>query len=122
LEVTDMNDITNFRLSKAANDVADKLVTTGKFDHGTSAAKFAFAYAVKNFYEKFDPSTYVISDSNGSNYSVGSFDDLAPYVKVLYPDTDTPYIYVRALIVFGLIEIGKVIDSGGMLKIYSLCE
>ena len=43
-----MNDITNFRLSKAANDVADKLVTTGKFDHGTSAAKFAFAYAVKN--------------------------------------------------------------------------
>ena len=50
-----MNDITNFRLSKAANDVADKLVATGKFDHGTSAAKFAFAYAVKNFYGKFDP-------------------------------------------------------------------
>ena len=114
-----MNDITNFRLSKAANDVADKLVATGKFDHGTSAAKFAFAYAVKNFYGKFDPSTYAVSDSNDS---VGSFDDLAPYVKVLYPETDTPYIYVRALIVFGLIEIGKVIDSGGMPKIYSLCE
>ena len=64
----------------------------------------------------------ILSDSNGSNYSVGSFDDLAPYVKVLYPETDTPYIYVRALIVFGLIEIGKVIDSGGMPKIYSLCE
>ena len=112
-----MNDITNFRLSKAANDVADKLVATGKFDHGTSAAKFAFAYAVKNFYGKFDPATYAVSDSNGSNYSVGSFDDL-----VLYPDTDTPYIYVRALIVFGLIEIGKVIESDGMPKIYSLCE
>lgn len=111
-----MNDITNFRLSKAANDVADKLVATGKFDHGTTAAKFAFAYAVKNFYGKFDPSTYAVSDSNGSNYSVGSFDDLAPYVKVLYPDTDTPYIYVRALIVFGLIEIGKVIDSGEGVK------
>ena len=41
-----MNDITNFCLSKAANDVADKLVATGKFNHGTSAAKFAFAYAV----------------------------------------------------------------------------
>ena len=41
-----MNDIINFRLSKEANDVADQLVATGKFDHGTSAAKFAFAYAV----------------------------------------------------------------------------
>jgi len=44
-----MNDIINFRLSKEANDVADQLVATGKFDHGTSAAKFAFAYAVKNY-------------------------------------------------------------------------
>ena len=117
-----MNDITNFRLSKAANDVADKLVATRKFDHVTSAAKFAFAYALKNFYGKFDPSTYAVSDNDGSNYSVGSFGDLAPYVKVLYPDTDTPYIYVRALINFGLVEIGKVIDSEGMPKIYSLCE
>ena len=117
-----MNDITNFRLSKAANDVADKLVETKKFDHGTSAAKFAFAYAIKNYYGKFDPATYPVSDSFGSNYSVGSFDDLAPYVKVLYPETDTPYIYVRALIIYGLIEIGKIIDTEGLPKIYSLCD
>lgn len=31
-------------------------------------------------------------------------------------------IVMRALINFGLIEIGKVIDAGGMPKIYSLCE
>ncbi len=117
-----MNDITNLRLSKDANDVADRLVATGKFDHGTSAAKFAFAYAVKNFYDEFDPASYSILDNDGSNYNIGSFDDLAPYVKVLYPDTDTPYIYVRALIVFGLIKIGELIDAGGMPKIYSLCE
>lgn len=117
-----MNDITNFRLSKAANDVADRLVATGKFDHGTSAAKFAFAYAVKNFYGEFDPAAYTIPDKNGSNYSVGSFDDLAPYVKILYPDVDDPYIYVQKLIIFGLIEIGKVLDVGGIPTIYSLCE
>ena len=117
-----MKDITNFRLSKSANDVAERLVATGKFDHATSAAKFAFAYAVKNYYGRFDPSTYSVSDSNGNNYNVGSFDDLAPYVKVLYPETDTPYVYVRALIVFGLTEIGKIIEAGGMPKIYSLCE
>lgn len=117
-----MNDITNFRLSKAANDVADRLVATGKFDHGTSAAKFAFAYAVNNFYDTFDPSSYAVSDSNGSNYSVGSFDDLAPYVRVLYPETNTPYIYVRALINFGLIKIGEVIDEIGLSKVYTLCK
>jgi hypothetical protein len=117
-----MNDITNFRLSKTANSVADKLVESGKFDHGTSAAKFAFAYAINNFYKEFDPVAYTIEDSSGSNYSVGSFDDLAPYVMALYPNTDTPYIYVRALINFGLIEIGKVIDTNGMPKIYSLCK
>lgn len=66
--------------------------------------------------------TYFVSDSNGSKYGVGSFDDLAPYVKVLYPDTDTPYIYVRTLIVFGLIEIGKVTDANGMPKIYYFCK
>jgi len=47
-----MNDITNFRLSKAANDVADKLVATGKFDHGTSAAKFV---CCKEFLRKIRP-------------------------------------------------------------------
>lgn len=117
-----MNDITNFRLSKAANDVATELVDTGKFDHVTSAAKFAFAYAVKNYYGEFDPASYAVSDSDGSNYSVGSFDDLAPYIRVLYPETDTPYIYVRALIVYGLTKIGEIIDTSGMPKIYTLCE
>ena len=118
-----MNDIINLRLSKAANDVADRLVETGKFDCILSVAKFAFAYAVTNFYESFDPGKYAVPDSNGNNYNVGSFEELAPFVEVLYPDTDTPYIYVRALIVFGLTEIGKVIDgASGMLTIYSLCE
>lgn len=117
-----MNDIVNFRLSKEANNVADKLVATGKFEHATDAAKFAFAYAVKNFYGKLDPATYVIPDTGGSNYSVGSFDDLAKYVKVLYPEVETPFIYVRALIVFGLIEIGKVIDKNGIPSLFSLCE
>lgn len=78
--------------------------------------------SIKNFYDTFDPSEYAVADSNGSNYNVGSFDDLAPYVKILYPETDTPYIYIRALVNFGLIEIGKVIDSGGMPQIYTLCE
>lgn len=117
-----MNDLTNFRLSKAANEVADKLVATGKFDHATSAAKFAFAYAINNYYEEFDPESYSISDSDGSNYNIGSFDDLSPYIKVLYPETNTPYIYIRALIIYGLLEIGKIIDEEGIPTIYSLCN
>lgn len=38
------------------------------------------------------------------------------------PDEYVDWFIPRALIVLGLIEIGKVIDSGGMPKIYSLCE
>lgn len=117
-----MSDITNFHLTDEANKVANKLVETGKFDYVVSAAKFAFAYAIKNYYETFNPAEFVQSGNNGSNYNVGSFDDLAPYVKALYPDTDTPYIYVRALINFGLIEIGKIIDRDGMPSISTLCK
>ncbi|MDY6300204.1 MAG: hypothetical protein SPL46_09495 [Selenomonadaceae bacterium] len=116
-----MNDITNFRLSKEANEVATKLESTEKFDHITSIAKLAFAYAIRNYYGKINPGKIVVSDSDGSNYNVGSFNDLEPYVRVLY-NTETPYIYIKALINFGLIEIGKIIDSEGIPKIYSLCE
>lgn len=57
-----------------------------------------------------------------SLYSVGSFNDLAPYVLVLYPQTETPYIYVRALINYGLVKIGEIIKEKGMPAIYSLCD
>ena len=70
-----MNDIVNIRLSKDANDIAERLVATGKFENVVTAAKFALSYALKNHFDECDPSTYSIPDSSGSNYNVGSFDN-----------------------------------------------
>ena len=120
-----MNDITNLRLSKKAEEVAEQLKNTGKFDSAVAAAKFALAYAVKNYYEEFDPASYEASDNLGTNYNVGSFDNdstLIQSIRALYPGVETPFIYVRALAVFGLEKIGEIIEEQGIPAIYSLCE
>lgn len=120
-----MTDIVNIRLSKDANDVAERLVATGKFENVVTAAKFALAYAIKNFYEEFDPASYSVADSAGSNYNVGSVDNdgkLAALLRAIYPETETPYIYARALMVFGLMKIGEYIGNEGMPSISALCE
>ena len=96
-----MSDLTNFRISKEANEIATKLVETGKFDPGS-----------------FNP-----SDGDGSNYSIGSFSDwnLPQFIKILYPDTDTPFIYIRNLIIFGLLKLGELIEENGIPDINTLC-
>ena len=119
-----MNEITNIRLSKEANAVAEALVETGKFENVMIAAKFALAYAIKNHFDEFDPATYVVADSGGNNYNIGSVDkdnQLSQLLRNLYPNTDTPYIYARALMVYGLLKIGEIIDRQGMPSISSLC-
>ena len=113
-------DLVNIRLSLHANDIADKLVATGYFDYAATAAKFALAYALKNHFNEIDPASYVVPDTGGSNYNVGSFDSngqLATLLKALYPQTTTPYLYARALMVFGLIKLGERIEQEGLHSI-----
>jgi hypothetical protein len=120
-----MTDLVNIRLSKEANDVAESLVATGKFENVITAAKFALAYALKNHFEGFDPSKYSVADSGGNNYNIGTVDkdgQLSQLLKAIYPETDTPYFYARALMVYGLLKIGEHIETEGMPTISSLCE
>ncbi|PCL91880.1 hypothetical protein [Paenibacillus lautus] len=115
-------DLVNIRLSLYANEVAEKLVAAGYFDYSTTAAKFALAYALKNHFDEIDPSNYDIPDTGGSNYNFGSFDSdgqLAVLLKALYPNCTTPYVYARALMVFGLTKLGKRIDQDGLQPISS---
>ena len=111
-----MTDLTNIRLSKEANDVAEMLVETGKFENVISAAKFALAYALKNHFDDFAP--------GGNNYNVGSVDkdnQLSQLLRALYPGLETPYVYARALMVYGLLKIGELIEKEGMPAVYTLC-
>jgi len=120
-----MTDIVNIRLSKEANEIADQFVATGKFENVITVAKFALAYALKNHFEEFDPATFNVPDSGGNNYNVGSADNdgkLADLLRALYPETKTPYIYARSLMVFGLMKLGERIAVEGMTTISALCE
>ena len=116
-------DLINFRLSAYANDIAEKLKDTGYFDYATTAAKFGLGYAIKNYFHEFNPATYQISDSNGSNYNVGSFDNdgqLAVLIRALYPETNTPYQYMRSLMIFGLTKLGEKIEQDGFQSVGAL--
>lgn len=118
-------DLTNFRLSSEANAVADKFVDTGYFDYAITVAKFALGYTLKNYFDEFNPATYQVTDGGGSNYSVGSLDSdgqLASLIKALYPETTTPYVYMRALINFGLIKLGEKVEKEGIQSISSYLE
>lgn len=113
-------DLVNIRLSRYANEVAEKMVATGYFDYTSTVAKFALSYALKNHFDEIDPATYYVPDTGGSNYNVGSFDgdgQLAMLLKALYPQTTTPYMYARALMVFGLTKLGERIDHEGLQSI-----
>jgi len=118
-----MEDFTNVRLSAYASQVAEKLKERGLFDYEYDAAKFAMGYVVKNYYGSFDPATYQVEDNNGSNHSVGSYDgdgQVAALIRALYPDTTTPYRYMRALMVYGLTELGKLDEKEPITAISSL--
>lgn len=120
-----MTDLVNIRLSKESNDIAASLVATGKFENVITAAKFALAYTLKNHFDEFEPSKYVVADSGGNNYNIGTVDkdgQLSQLLRAIYPETETPYIYARALMVYGLLKIGKIIETEGMPSISSLCE
>jgi len=116
-------DLINFRLSGEANAVAEQLKDSGKFEDAITAAKFGLAYALKYHFGEIDPRTYRITDQNGSNYSVGSLDNdsqLRALLVALYPGTDTPYVYARALIIFGLLKIGERIRQEGFQSVSAL--
>lgn len=120
-----MTDLVNIRLSKEANDIAETLVETGKFENVITATKFALAYALKNYFEEFDPGNYAVSDSGGNNYNIGTVDkdgQLSQLLRVIYPGLETPYIYARALMVYGLLKIGELIETNGMPAVSSLCD
>ncbi|MGG6309220.1 hypothetical protein [Paenibacillus macerans] len=118
-----MSDLINVHLSKAANTVVERMVSSGCFENKIIAAKFAMAYAIKNHFDEFDPASYQLPDSDGSNYGIGTVDpdgQLAKLLRALYPETTTPYLYARALMVFGLNKLGERFEREGLQMISSL--
>lgn len=117
-------DLKNVRLSGHATDIADKMCDSGLFDDRISASKFALAYALKNHFGEINPELLDdLYDSTGTNYNIGSIDDdkfLFNLILSLYPNTTTPYRYVRVLMIFGLEKLGELLDEGRLFPISDL--
>lgn len=109
-------DIVNIRLSSKATDIAERIEESGFFENKITIAKFALAYAIKNYFDEIDPYEIDASrDAHGSNYNVGSIDGdkfISRLIEVLYPETKTPYKITRALMIFGLEKLGELLDRG----------
>mgnify|MGYP003391329610 CR=1 FL=1 len=115
------DDLKNIRLAANASSVADSILESGIFEDKIAVAKFALAYAIKNFFNEIDPE-YLdhIYDSNGSNYNIGSIDEdqfLSQMILAIYPQTTTPYRYVRVLMDFGLDKLGDKLREGTLYPI-----
>ena len=118
------NDLTNIKLSGRATSIADAIYEKGFFEDRVTIAKLGFAYAISKHYRKFDVDEYDKQlDSDGSNYNVGSLDgdkSISELIQILYPETQTPYRYARAIICFGLDKLGELHDRGELYPIYEL--
>ncbi len=103
-----MTDIVDIALSASASNVADEILSLGFFKNKSDVMTFAAAYVIKNHFGSFEPSTYYQPNTNGSNYSFSTFDSDGKWsslIKALYPETETPYLYLRALMNHGLLLI-----------------
>ena len=117
-------DLKNVRLSAKASDIADEIFESGLFDDKMSVCKFALAYAVKNYSGEIDPEKLDEQyDASGSNYNIGSIDEdkyFSQIILSLYPDTTTPYRYIRALMIFGLERLGDLQKAGQLFPLNKL--
>lgn len=106
-------DKVNIGLSIEANRIADALEETRYFDDKLTIAKFALAYAIKNDIDK-NLADYKVEDTGGTKWNIGSVDSdqyLRDLIMSLYPESETPYRYIEALMNIGLLSIGKTLNN-----------
>ncbi len=117
--------MTNFVLSKHASDIANQMKESGNFPDALVAAKFGMAYAIKYYWDEIGTSAELgrlekIYDSNGYHYNIGSVDPdkyISQIMEALYPDSDTPYTFARALMCYGLNKLGDLLEDGRLFPI-----
>lgn len=109
----------NIGLSMDASKIADKLEETGYFEDRIAIAKFALSYAIRNGIDT-GLVDFKVGEGGGTKWNIGSIDGdkyLHSLMLSLYPETDTPYRFIEALMNKGLLKIGEKIASEGLSKI-----
>lgn len=117
--------MTNLVLSKHASDIANQMKDNGIFPDALAAAKFGMAYAIKYYWDEIGKSEELqrldsIYDAQGNHYNIGSVDPdkyISQIMEALYPDSDTPYKFTRALMCYGLNQLGDLLEDGKLFPI-----
>ncbi len=104
-----MADLVNLAVSQEATNIMNDLLEQGLFKEQVDVLNFAAAYMLKHHSNDFFPETYTPSDSKGSNHHVATLDPSGKLKKLIiavYPEaTEIPYIYLRALMDKGLLQL-----------------
>lgn len=115
-----MADLVNMAISSEASAFADQLMEGGLFRDQSDVLNFAAAYMIKHHFDEFSPASYVLTDTRGSNHAFSAFDPdgkMAIMIRALYPDTDTPYLLLRALMDKGLLVLKEDMAQDSSLSI-----
>jgi hypothetical protein len=114
----------DIRLSIQATNVLESMYSKGYFEDRVAVAKLGFAYAINNYFGKFNPSEYDrTSDSTGINWNIATLDSdqsIAETVRALYSESENPYKLARGIICYGLDKLGERNDRGELFPIYEL--
>ena len=115
----DIKDFKNIRLTVSASNAVDKLMEMGLFQDALTVCKFAFAYALHAHFSEITPDVLEQEYSkteNGHqyNYNIGSFDEdnfMSNVILSVYPQTETPYRYIRVITIWGLNKLVDIFES-----------
>ena len=111
-----MTDRTTFRLSAQASEIGKEITEQYNFRDSLKFFQFAMAYALEHHlgeieFEKLDEEY----DTDGSTYNVGSIaksSQVATIITQLIPGCQTPFRYIRVLMIFGTLKIKGRLDKG----------
>lgn len=120
-----MADLHDISISSEAAEVAETIFEQKWFKNRADILSFAAGYMIKHHYGTFDPSTYVLTNSQGLNYGTNTFDSDGKWSMViggLYPNTQTPYSYLRALMDKGLLLLGQQMRDNPSYSVISEFE
>ena len=107
-------------ISSEASAFADRIMEDGLFRDQADVLNYAAAYMIKHHLNDFSPASYVLADTRGSNHAFSAFDPdgkMATMIRALYPETETPYLYLRALMDKGLLVLKEDMAQDSSLSI-----
>lgn len=120
-----MADLHDISISTEATEVAETIFEQRWFKNRADILSFAAGYMIKHHFSNFDPSTYVLSNSQGLNYGISTFDADGKWsmvIRGLYPNAQAPYSYLRALMDKGLLLLGQQMKDDPSYSIVSELE